>query len=216
MDQLNAASGDVTIHATALITDAPKARAGQGWPRYTPAMQVMHWGTLTLLVCAYAVAWTIDSASNAANAAWLIMLHRSLGIAILLITGIRLVVRRRTRIPPLPRDVPAAQRLAARVSAVLLYALLIAQPLLGLAASALHGDRIVLFGRFGLPRLLPEDRTLAHAVFQVHGAAALLCLVLIGLHATAAIYHHVIRKDHVLAAMLPGVRMKPGRTGSAP
>jgi cytochrome b561 len=172
-------------------------------------MQSMHWGTVTLLLCTFAAAWMIDDMPKPADRAWLLMLHRSLGITLLLVTGLRLVIRYRTRIPPLPPGLPTAQRLAAKLSAISLYAALITQPVLGLAASILHGDRVVLFGGFVLPRLLPGDRRLAHALFEVHGAAAAAFLAVIGLHIAAALYHHFVRKDHVLASMLPGVSMTP-------
>ena len=69
---------------------------------YSPAMQAMHWATLVLLICAYVAALMIDGAESRDPAAWLVMLHRSLGITILLVTAIRLAIRRQTRIPSLP------------------------------------------------------------------------------------------------------------------
>ena len=173
-------------------------------------MQAMHWGTVALLLCAYLAAWIIDGASSPAEKAWLIMLHRSLGVTILLLTWVRLAFRLRTRVPPLPAAVPAVQRLAARASVITLYAALIVQPLLGLAASMLHGGRIMLFGDVVLRPLLPVDRALAHQVFhQVHAWTALVSLALIGLHVTAALYQHFVRKDEVLAGMMPAVRRLP-------
>jgi cytochrome b561 len=175
-------------------------------PGYSRVMQAIHWTTLTLLLSACLAAWMIDGAGSRERAIWLVMLHRSLGMTILLITLIRLVTRQRTRIPPLPAGLPAVQRIASRVSAILLYILLSVQPLLGLAASLLHGDRVVLFGNIELPAPLPVNKPLAHQIFQLHGWTALALLLLIGLHGTAALYHHFIRKDAVLAGMLPGVR----------
>jgi cytochrome b561 len=170
-------------------------------------MQAIHWTTLTLLLCACLAAWMIGGATSRGQAAWLVMLHRSLGMTILLMTPIRLAIRRRSRIPALPAGLPAAQRVAARVTMVTLYALLTLQPLLGLAASQFHGDRVALFGTIALPLLVPMNKPLAHHIFQLHGWTALALLLLIGLHATAALYHHFVRKDAVLAGMLPGVRL---------
>jgi cytochrome b561 len=185
-------------------------RGGSHVLGYRRAMQAMHWGTVALLLCAYLAAWMIDGASSPAEKAWLIMLHRSFGVTILLLTWVRLAVRLRTRVPPLPAAVPAVQRLAARASVITLYAALIVQPLLGLAASMLHGGRIMLFGDVVLRPLLPVDRALAHQVFhQVHAWTALVSLALIGLHVTAALYQHFVRKDEVLAGMMPAVRRLP-------
>jgi cytochrome b561 len=175
-------------------------------PGYSGVMQAIHWTTLILLLCACLAAWMIDGAGSRDQAAWLVMLHRSLGMTILLITLIRLAARQRTRIARLPPGLPPVQRVAARATTILLYALLGLQPLLGLAASLLHGDRVVLFGGIALPGPLPVNKPLAHDIFQLHGWTAIALLLLIGLHAAAALHHHFVRKDAVLAGMLPGAQ----------
>ena len=187
---------------------------GQG---YTRAMQIMHWVTVALLFGAYLLAWAAGNAETGVEAAWLVMLHRSFGLTILALTAIRFAWRQRSRVPPLPADVPAIQQLAARASAMGLYVLLALQPLLGLTASMLHGDRILVFGGIVAPSFLPADPAFAHQVFEMHGWTALLLLALIGVHSGAALYHHLIRRDEVLAGMLPGLLRRsaprPGATG---
>jgi cytochrome b561 len=172
---------------------------------------------VALLLGGYLAAWMIDGASSPAEKAQLIMLHRSFGVTILLLTWVRLAFRLRARVPPPPPDVPAVQRLAARASVITLDAALIVQPLLGLAASMLHGGRTMLFGDVLLRLLLPVDRALAHDVFhRVHAWTALVLLALIGLHATAVLYHHFVRKDEVMAGMLLAVRRLPRPASLAP
>jgi cytochrome b561 len=199
----NAASGSVSWRVSGAQT---RLSADTQMPGFTGAMQAMHWITVVLLLGAYSAAWMIDADSSSAETDWLVMLHRSFGVMILLLTGLRLAVRQHTRVPPLPADVPAVQRFAARASASVLYVLLIVQVVLGLTGSMLHGDRIALFGNGVLPLALPVDRVLAGPVFKLHGVTALLLLALIGLHVAAALYHHFIRKDEVMAGMLPRMR----------
>jgi cytochrome b561 len=176
---------------------------------YGTVMRSIHWITLSLLISVYTLAWSIDGAASREEARWLVMMHRSLGLSILLLTLLRLYWRRRTRAPALPDDVPLLQRLAAQVVTVALYLLLVLQPVLGLAASQAHGDRISVFGVFMLPSLLPTNRALSHQIFALHGTVAILLLTLIGMHACAALYHYFIRRDEVLAGMLPGVPRLP-------
>jgi cytochrome b561 len=194
---------------TALSTDT--RRSG-----FTGPMQAMHWITVVLLLGAYSAAWMIDTGISSAETDWLVMLHRSFGIAILLATGLRLAIRGHTRVPPPPADVPAIQRFAALASARLLYLMLILQTVLGLIGSMLYGDRIVLFGRIVLPLALPVDRVLAREVFQLHGVTAWLLLAQIGLHVVAALYHHFVRQDGVMAGMLPGMPCRPRAAELAP
>jgi cytochrome b561 len=185
---------------------------------FTTPMRAMHWITVVLLLGAYSAAWMIDTNISSAETDWLVMLHRSFGVSILLATGLRLAVRQHARVPPLPADLPAAQRFAARAVTGLLYILLILQILLGLIGSMLHGDRIALFGGAVLPLTLPVDRQLARQIFQLHGMTALLLLALIGLHVAAALYHHFVRRDEVMAAMLPGMpcRLRPAELAPRP
>jgi len=185
-------------------------------PRYTNTLQAMHWGTAALLLGSYPAAWMIDSAGSGAETAWLLMVHRSCGVTILLLTALRLRFRQRTWIPPIPIDVPILLRFTAQACASSLYLLLILQPLLGLVGSMLYGDRIVLFGLIILPLFLPANRSLGRQIFQVHGLIAVLLLGVIGVHVAAALYHHFVRKDEVLARMLPGaqrLRRPAARTG---
>lgn len=182
---------------------------------HTAAMRTMHWASASLLAGSYATAWTVSLATSSGGATRLVGFHRSLGLLILALTATRLLWRQRTRMPDLPGDVPHLQRLAARANVVGLYALLLLQPLLGLTASMLHGDRLVFLGGLVvLPDLLPIDRKLAHVVFQVHGTVALLLLGLIVMHLAAALFHHFVRRDDVLAGMLPGLRRRDGAASS--
>jgi cytochrome b561 len=169
-------------------------------------MRLMHWTTVALLLSVYPLALAVEDAASASEARRLIMLHRSLGLTVLLVTLVRLMGRQRTRIPPLPADLPRSQRFAARANVVALYSLLLAQPVLGLTASWLHGDLVTFFGVVALPAPLALDRPLSRLLFWLHGWSALLLLAAIGAHVAAALYHHFIRKDEVLSGML-GTRL---------
>ena len=185
------------------LASAPPPATG-----YSAAMRTLHWATAALLIGSYVSTWVISGAMSSAEITRLVMLHRSFSLAILTLTAIRLLWRWRTSVPPPPVDMPALQRAAARANVVGLYSLLVLQPLLGLAGSILHGDNLILLGGVVLPNFLPVDRKMAHVVFEVHGTVALLLLALIGMHAVAALYHHFIRKDDVLAGMLPALKRR--------
>jgi cytochrome b561 len=190
--------------------------ANSEMPGFAAPMQAIHWITVVLLLGAYSAAWMIDTSISGAETDWLVMLHRSFGVSILLATGLRLAIRQHARVPPPPADLPAIQRFAARANVGLLYIMLILQTVLGLIGSMLYGDRIVLYGRVVLPPALPADRVLAREIFQLHGVTALLLLALIALHVAAALYHQVVRKDEVMAGMLPGMPCRPRRAELAP
>ena len=105
--------------------------------------------------------------------------------------------------PALPQDVPVLQRMAARITAIALYVVLLVQPLLGIVASQLHGDSVSVFGIVTLPLMSGINRAVSHRLIGIHGFVAIMLLILVAMHAMAALYHHFIRRDHVLLGMLP-------------
>jgi len=179
---------------------------------YTFAMEAMHWASVVLCLGAFLVALGIGSAASA-EAAWLVMVHRSLSVTILMVIGLRLACRLCAHLCRLPEKAPAVPRLAARASVIVLYILLVAQPLMGLSASMLYGDRIVVFGRIEVPSFLAENEPLARQILQVHGWAALLLLALIGLHVGAALRDRFVRHEALAAGLLSAVR-RPHRPGT--
>jgi cytochrome b561 len=174
------------------------------WDDHAPAIRMLHWVTVALVVAAYALAWSLRDGMPPAQADRLVMLHRSVGVTIALLTLVRIGVRARVGVPGLPSDLPSWQRAAARVSEAGLYAALLAQPALGIAASLLSGKLVL----FGVPMPVPAapDLAMARGVMGVHGLVALSLLGLIAVHAGAALQHHFIRGDQILVRMLPGLR----------
>ena len=131
----------------------------------------------------------------------LISIHKPLGIAILVLALLRLGVRLRLGAPKLPDDLPRTQALAAQLSHLVLYALLIAMPLVGWGMLSAGGYPVVLYGSFHLPAILPHDDQL-HAILRTtHTVLAYMFFATILLHVTAALFHALIRRDGVFRAM---------------
>ena len=102
-------------------------------------------------------------------------------------------------------------RRTAGVAHGLLFGLLIALPLLGWALSSAHGITVALLGAVPLPKLVTPDSELADTLSDYHVWLAWGLLVLVGMHVAAAAWHHFVRRDAVLRAMLPG---RPGSGGA--
>jgi cytochrome b561 len=131
----------------------------------------------------------------------LISIHKPLGIAILALAVLRLGVRWRLGAPPLPDDLPRAQALAAKLSHVVLYALLIVMPLVGWGMLSAGGYPVVLYGSLHLSKILPHDDQL-HAILRTtHTVLAYMFFATILLHVAAALFHGLIRRDGIFRAM---------------
>jgi cytochrome b561 len=170
---------------------------------YDPVLKSVHWATALLVAALFGTVWAAHAAAMHEQHEMLIQLHRSFGLTVLGLTVFRLAWRRHARVPRLPADLSEVQLSAARAVQALLYALLIAQPLLGLVHSNAGGVRVDFFFLGELPAIVGHNRELAHTALAAHEIVAIALLVLIGLHTAAALFHHFVRRDDVLKTMLP-------------
>jgi cytochrome b561 len=132
----------------------------------------------------------------------LVSIHKPLGIAILVLALIRLGVRWRLGAPPLPANLPEPMKLAAKLSHILFYLLMIALPLIGWAMLSAADYPVVVFG-VRLPAIAPHDNGLHTLLWNSHRALALCFFALILVHLAAALFHALVRRDGVFHAMAP-------------
>jgi cytochrome b561 len=94
-------------------------------------------------------------------------------------------------------------RLASKATHYVLYLLLIAEAGLGFAFRWGAGRPMAFFGS-GIPPLIGEiARPLRRQLREFHEWIGWAIIVLALLHAAAALYHHYVLRDRVLARMLP-------------
>jgi len=131
--------------------------------------------------------------------------HETLGIAVFVLTLVRLVwVAFRPAAPQVA--MAPSQQLLAKLVHLGLWAILLATPLSAVIALGSAGHPMTLLGGVRVDQM----PWIANAWFaklvdwgDVHGFLGDAIVWLAGLHAVAAIYHHVILKDSVLVTMLP-------------
>jgi cytochrome b561 len=167
--------------------------------------RILHW-LMAAMILAMLFIGVGMVASVSERHAWLLRIHKPLGIAILLLVVVRLAVRLRHPPPPLPADLPMLQKLAAHASHWLLYALMIAMPLVGWAMLSAGGYPVMLGASLRLPAILPASATAFAILRHLHGWLALLLFLTFLAHLGAALYHGLIRRDGVLASMVGGRR----------
>jgi cytochrome b561 len=170
---------------------------------FAPLARWLHWlmalGLVAMLFIGAGMAASVSERHE-----WLIHLHKPLGIALLVLVILRILVRLGTRQPPLPADLPSVQALAAKLSHLLLYALMLVLPLVGWAMLSAAGDPIMLTESLRLPPLLaPHAETFAF-LRKAHGYLAYLLFLTILVHVAAALFHGLIRRDGVLQSMARG------------
>jgi len=134
----------------------------------------------------------------------LLDLHRPLGLAILLLAVVRLVNRLMHPPPPLPADLPRIQAWAAKASHWLLYALMLAMPLIGWGMLSAGAYPVELWHGVNLPPILPHSPAIYGFLRPLHGVLAYVLFLTILGHLGAALFHAWIRRDGVFEQMAKG------------
>jgi cytochrome b561 len=182
--------------------------------RYDPLSRALHWLTAIAVTVAFILgpggfgrlmSQGVDPAGRS-DIVW----HESLGILILALTALRLFwAWLRPGMARLTR--PGWMHLAGRLMHFALWALLLALPATALLGLGSEGHPLTLLGGFRINKMpLIADSALAGLADwgEVHQFLGDAIMWLAGLHAAAAIFHHVVLKDGVLAAMWPWDRSR--------
>ncbi len=178
------------------------AEPSQAPTRYSTAAIVLHWALAALLLFQLSLGWRLEDLPKGAAQFTAFQLHKSIGIAILLLSCARLGIR---WVFPRPAPVPGSKGATWLAKAVhgLLYGVMIGGPLTGwaLVSSAKIKFQTLLFGLVPWPHLPlgPGWNEPAHAL---HGLIGLLFVGLFVLHVAGALRHHFQQGD-VIGRMLP-------------
>jgi cytochrome b561 len=164
----------------------------------------LHWGSALAILVAVAVMFVRDAIEDTTARQILLQVHRQLGLAVLVVVGIRIIVRLTKRLADHAPGMSTIMHLAARGAHVLLYGLLVALPVVGWALTSAHDISLSFLGVVHLPKLASADSELADALSDYHIWLAWALLASVAMHAAAAFWHHFVRRDAVLHAMLPG------------
>ncbi len=171
--------------------------------RYTRTAIALHWLTALLIVAVFPLGVYMADLAFSPLKLKLISYHKWLGVTVFLLLLLRLAWRVGHKPPPLPGSMPLWQRHAANGLHYLLYLLLLAIPLSGWLMSSAKGFQTVYLGVLPLPDLIGKDQALGDLLRALHGALNLLLLALLLAHVAAALKHHFIEHDGILARMLP-------------
>ena len=97
---------------------------------------------------------------------------------------------------------PKLQQVVAKANEYALYLLLLVQPVTGLARVLLRGEPFHLLF-WTVPVLFAPNHDLRLMFVEAHGIGGQALVILIGLHAGAALFHRLVLRDRVLQRMLP-------------
>lgn len=171
---------------------------------YSSGSRFFHWLIALLVLGMLAVGFFLDEIPDQ-FAATAYMVHKSLGLSILLLVILRIIWLIKSGRPPLPENVPLWEKLLSRLVQYSMYLFLILMPLSGWIMSVAADRTPSYFGFFNVPFPgVTPDKSLSDLMFEFHETIAWILIVLIVLHVAGALKHHFIDRDDVLRKMLPG------------
>ncbi|HET7680220.1 MAG TPA: cytochrome b [Xanthobacteraceae bacterium] len=173
--------------------------------RYGAIPKILHWAVVAFVL----VSWTLGTFDDALPRGSArdsgLYVHMYAGLAVIILVTLRLLWRIGDP-PPLPERTVLGAWLghAALWAHYAMYALLIAAPVAGILLRFAGGEALPVFGLFDIASPWSADRAFKHTLEEVHEFLANALVILAGLHAAAAVFHHWVLRDGTLRRMLPG------------
>lgn len=185
--------------------------------RYTAVAIGLHWILAALLIGMVFFGWYMEDLRDGLFAGTVSLdevqqaynLHKTTGIAILILSLARLGWRFTHKTPGMPEGMKAWEKLAAHSVHWAFYVLMIGMPIMGWITASASELPSFLFNNpdLPLPRLpVPQNEELHEVTASIHGAGGWPILILFALHVGAALKHQFIDRDGLIGRMIPFLR----------
>lgn len=179
---------------------APTAISPLASRNYSRSMILMHWLMALLIAAAFATIELRELFEKGTTVReGLKSVHYMIGISVLALVLLRLMLRAISSAPSITPPPPAWQTGLSHATHAVMYVLMAGLPILGWLMLSAAGKPIP----FDLPTLVPASKDAAEWYKEMHETAGDVFMILIGLHAAAALAHHYLIKDNTLTRMLP-------------
>ena len=171
---------------------------------YSASAKLMHWfvavAVIALLALGPVMKRLVPEGSLRDN---LYNFHEALGARVLIVMVLRLARRIAFGVPAPDASMPPIEQRASLSAQYALYVHLFATTMLGWAGTNAYGDPVSVFGLFDFPTIMAKDQPLSDRIIVWHLICGILIGLIVALHVAGALYHQFVRRDEVLARMIP-------------
>ncbi|MDR9827981.1 cytochrome b [Vibrio sp. FNV 38] len=169
--------------------------------QYNAVSRYLHWFSAITVVGMFAAGlWMVDLSYYSEWYRTAPHWHKSVGILLICTTVVRFIWNKVAKTPEI--DGSQIIKLAAHLGHLALYGVVLVIGVSGYLISTEDGRGIEVFDWFTVPGLGQLFEGQADLAGQVHFYAAWTLIILAGMHALAAMKHHVIDKDDTLRKMI--------------
>jgi cytochrome b561 len=184
------------------MTDTSEATEAAVTPpqnKFTVMSRIFHWLTAILIFAALLIGFTM--VNWLAGYAALRIIHMSIGVLVLVVVVLRIVNRTRHHPPAWPPTVGRIEGRVAIWSERAMYALLVAQPLVGWAMVSASGTPVRVFGGLRLPPIAPFNTTVFSVLRESHSVLAYALVAIVAAHVSTVLAHSTVLGDGMLRRM---------------
>jgi cytochrome b561 len=192
--------------------------------RYGAVSMVLHWTIAILILAQLCLGWYMNEGGvpdHSPAQDRVQDIHVTVGLTILILVLVRIGVRLTHPAPPLPRTMALWERVLARASHWLWYALMLILPLTGWALVSVRHEDIPFYGLAwpAMPVIdhlaKPEARAIGRQLKHIHVFILIwIAVINLALHVAGALKHQ-FDGNPVLWRMVPFLRV-PATAGSQP
>lgn len=180
------------------VVRLPGAR--QDGQAYGPVARALHWSMAGGILFTFLLGLTVDAFPRAYENA-VVQAHMIVGLVLFVMLVLRVASRLMAGAPaPEAGGNPLLEKLAG-AGHLGLYGLMLVVPVTGLAVTFLRGRGIEL-GLFTIVSPIEANRALGRSAKEVHELLAFALMGLAGLHAAAAVWHHLVLRDGTMRRMM--------------
>lgn len=170
--------------------------------KFTLLSRLLHWSMAVMVIGQFFLGVTMVAAL--VYYPLLLAIHRVLGTVILVFVIVRLINRLRHHPPAFLTTMSRRERMVATWSERAMYALLVAQPLVGWAMVSASDSPVTLVGPVHLPGIAPHGIALYAVLRTAHTVLAYLLFAAFTAHVCAVVFHTVGLRDGLLRRMTFG------------
>ena len=172
--------------------------------RFGAGARLFHWlVVLLVLVQIPAGIAMIAPALKQESIDRLFVLHKGLGVVLLVVVVARSLWRLTHRAPPMSESIPELERRIAVATHWVIYTVLLIVAGSGYVRVVGEGFPIEMMDALGLPTLLPLMPEVASWASLVHRFSTFLLVALVAVHVAEVLRHHLVVRDGTLARMWP-------------
>lgn len=172
--------------------------------KYSLSLRIVHWLTALIIFSLLIIGFYMSGLDfTDSKKETLYILHKSFGVIVFALVLVRIIIRIKSKIPPLPNTIPGLIRILSHIVQYSLYILMILMPISGYLMSNFYGFPVIFFN-ITLPNIVGVNTDLGKIFGEIHEVLGYCLIFALFLHIAGALKHRFfdIKENDVLPRII--------------